>query len=63
VIALMKISKTWDSLQRHLTAAYPKYGEQHLLDLYGDDDEAVAMQPAARTVGSDARSGRDDPAR
>jgi hypothetical protein len=36
VLALMKISNTWDVFQRRLTQVYPMYGEQHNLDF--DDD-------------------------
>ena len=36
VTALMRAAESWEDFQRTLARAYPKLGEQHLLDVYRD---------------------------
>jgi hypothetical protein len=37
VLALMRISNNWEQFHRHLTKAYPVFGEQLNLDIFDDD--------------------------
>ena len=39
VTALMRAAESWEDFQRTLARAYPKLGEQHLLDVYRDFEE------------------------